>query len=104
MCGLAQGGSSPPVPESSAAAASSNPAAPRGRSRRCKQGYHQQDYEVECIVDHQYCEDGWLEYCIQWRSYGADDMTWQSDADCANCAKLVNEYWDRTLAAAAAEQ
>jgi hypothetical protein len=110
MCGLAKGGSSHPAPNNSAAAASSMPEAPRSRRRtrnqvvyREEEDYEeyeeeeedaQPEYEVERIVDHRFRRDGTMEYRVKWLGYGNQHMTWQSQAECANCTELITEYFD----------
>ncbi|KAI5693171.1 hypothetical protein M8J75_010166 [Diaphorina citri] len=52
----------------------------------------EEEYEVEKIIHHRKFSNGSVEYLIRWKGYGADDDTWEKEANLASSAQLIKEY------------
>jgi hypothetical protein len=95
--GLAEAGSSNPLPAGRAGLAST-PAAAKSPDHSDEEEEDTGEFAVEEILAHKE-EGGKMFYRVKWLNYGAKHNIWVSAKACENCADLVNEYLERIFAA-----
>lgn len=76
------------------ALASSQPDSEQGALRYVSSS-HEEEYEVEAILDHcyNYFADSELAYLVAWKGYGPVDNSRIHESNATNCDQIVAAYW-----------